>query len=331
MRLLAILFAAVLVLPAADEYQWDLPKGFPKPQSPADNPISDAKVRLGRYLFYDQRLSVNGQQSCASCHRQELAFTDAKGRAVGTTGEQHPHGSMSLVNVAYSPMLTWTNPQMRSLEEQALVPMFGRQPVELGLDARGEKLLRTLSADTSYPGMFQAAFPDEASPITLTNLTKAIASFERTIISARSPYDRYHYLGDNSAVSEAAKRGEILFFSEPLSCFRGHGGFNFSNTNQVELHDNGLSDPGKSKAPTLRNIALTAPYMRDGRFATLDAVLEHYRSGGRHDAAQDPLIRGFALSAHDRADLIAFLESLTDREILHDPRFSDPRKQAAEH
>jgi cytochrome c peroxidase len=153
-------------------------------------------------------------------------------------------------------------------------------------------------------------------------VTKAIASFERTIISARSPYDRYHYGGDNSAVSESAKRGEILYYSEPLSCFRCHGGLTFSDSRH---HDNGLSDPGKSKAPTLRNIAITAPYMHDGRFATLDDVLEHYRSGGRHDAAQDPLIRGFELSPLDRADLIAFLESLTDREILRDARFSDPR------
>ncbi len=322
MRLSAFIFAAVMTLQAA-EYHWDLPKGFPAPRVPADNPMSEAKVKLGRYLFYDRRLSVNGQQSCASCHRQELAFTDGKGRAVGTTGEQHPRGSMSLVNVAYSSILTWSNPQMHNLEQQALVPMFGRQPVELGLEASGEALLRILGADAAYSQMFAEAFPGEGSPLTLSNVTKAIASFERTIISARSPYDRYHYGGDNSAVPESAKRGEILFFSEPLSCFRCHGGSNFSDA--AHLHDDGLAEPLQSKVPTLRNVAVTAPYMHDGRFATLDAVLDHYRSGGRHDAAQDPLIRGFELSPQGRADLIAFLQRLTDRELLHDPRFSDPR------
>jgi cytochrome c peroxidase len=322
MRLILLVLAALMIVYAGGDYQWDLPKGFPKPRVPADNPMSEAKVRLGRYLFYDRRLSINGQQSCASCHRQELAFTDGKGRAVGTTGEQHSRGSMSLVNMAYSSVLTWSNSRMHSLEEQALVPMFGREPVELGLAANGEAFVRTLRADRRYPAMFAVAFPDEASPVNVPNVTKAIASFERTIISARSPYDRYHYSGDNSAVSESARRGEILYFSEPLSCFRCHGGFNFSSGS---MHDNGLSTPLQSKAPTLRNIALTAPYMHDGRFATLDAVVEHYRSGGRHDAAQDQMIRGFELSPQDHADLIAFLESLTDSEILHDPRFSDPR------
>lgn len=323
MRLTALIFTALMIVYAADDYHWDLPRGFPKPRVPADNPMSEAKVRLGRYLFYDRRLSVNGQQSCATCHRQELAFTDGKGRAVGTTGEKHPRGSMSLVNVAYSSVLTWSNRQIHSLEEQALIPMFGRQPVELGLKGKGEALVRALTADAAYPAMFSTAFPDEASPINVSNVAKAIASFERTIISARSPYDRYHYGGDNNAVSEAAKRGEILYFSEPLSCFRCHRGFTLGAGS--ELHDDGLSDALQSKVPTLRNIAVTAPYMHDGRFATLNAVLEHYEKGGRQDPEQDPLIHGFQLSPRDRADLIAYLECFTDSEVLHDPRFSDPR------
>jgi cytochrome c peroxidase len=351
------------------EYQWNLPKGFPKPKIPADNPMTAAKVQLGRYLFYDQRISVNGTQSCASCHKQELAFTDGKPQAVGATGELHPRGAMSLVNIAYSAALTWSNPTESSLEHQALTPMFGEHPAELGMKGKGEAFIQVLRWDPAYREMFAAAFPSESDPFTVANVTKAIASFERTIISARSPYDRYHYDRDDSAVSDSAKRGEILFFSEPLSCFRCHGGFNFSDASdyegrrgrEIQFHNTGLynvagptsypapntgiyeytkqpADIGKFKTPTLRNVALTAPYMHDGSAKTLDEVLDHYSAGGRtivnaansgqgfHNPNKDPLIRGFKLSPADRADLIAFLESLTDGTLVHDKKFSDPRK-----
>jgi cytochrome c peroxidase len=331
--------------------------------------MTNAKVRLGRYLFYDKRMSVNGTQACANCHRQELAFTDGKPQGVGATGQLHPRGAMSLVNVAYNAALTWNNPNERSLENQALTPMFGEHPLELGLAGKGEEFIRVLRSDAVYRGLFTAAFPTESDSFTIANVTKAIASFERTIISARSPYDRYHYEGDDRAVSDAAKRGEVLFFSQPLSCFRCHGGFNFSDATdfdgrsggQVQFHNTGLyniagefsypppnlgiyeytklpEDVGKFKAPTLRNIALTAPYTHDGSAKTLDAVLDHYSAGGRTIVAaafagdgsrnpnKDPLIRGFPLSPQDRADLIAFLESLTDDEVIHDPRFANPWK-----
>src|ERR1035438_1965062 len=129
--------------------RWKLPKGFPKPYVPADNPMSAAKVELGRYLFYDTRLSVNGKQSCASCHRQELAFTDGRAVGLGATGELHSRSAMSLVNVAYSGALTWSNPEMKSLEKQALVPMFGEHPIELGLRQDGN-FLSSLRAESRY-------------------------------------------------------------------------------------------------------------------------------------------------------------------------------------
>jgi cytochrome c peroxidase len=297
--------------------------------------MSAAKAELGRYLFYDKRISGNGKQSCASCHRQELAFTDGRARALGSTGELHPRGAMSLVNIAYSSALTWKDPHLTSLEEQALTPMFGRNPVELGLPQGAAAFLNALRADPTYQTQFAAAFPGESGPFTLANVTKAIACFERTIISARSPYDRYHFGGDDSAVTESAKRGEILFFSDTLACFHCHGGFNFSDATAYEtaagvrragieaFHDNGLGR-GKFKTPSLRNIALTAPYMHDGSFDTLDAVLEHYSQGGMHAPEQDPLVSGFGLTYEQRNDLIAFLESLTDSELIHDPKFSDP-------
>src|SRR5262245_16534224 len=214
------------VFPAAQSaYVWDLPRDFPAPRVPPDNPMTAAKVDLGRHLFYDTRLSANGTQSCASCHDQAKAFTDGKERAVGSTGEVHPRNSMSLVNVAYAGALTWGNPTIKQLEDQALVPMFGDHPMELGLKQPGTLLLARLEKDALYRSMFAAAFPEAEKPFTIVNVTKAIASFERSIISARSPYDRYHTNRDNDAISPAARRGETLFFSQPFSCFRCHNGF----------------------------------------------------------------------------------------------------------
>lgn len=349
---------------SAPAYAWKLPPGLPPPHVPADNPMSDAKVELGRHLFYDTRLSRNGTQSCASCHQQARAFTDGLPRSVGSTGERHPRGSMSLVNVGYAKVLAWADPTLTRLEDQALVPMFGEHPIELGLDRDG-KWLDALSRDTTYQRLIRAAFPSEDG-LTRDRVVKALAAFQRSIVSVRSPYDRYHYDRDDSAVSDAAKRGEMLFHSRPLSCFTCHGGAHFSNAMgsgrmvmTVEMHNTGLynvaglmsypdentglfaftrkpEDMGKFKAPTLRNIAVTAPYMHDGSVATLEEVFDHYAAGGRtiatgphrgvgrdnpHKAAA---ITGFALTPDQRADLIAFLRSLTDEALLNDPRFANP-------
>jgi cytochrome c peroxidase len=347
-------------------YAWDLPKGFPKPRVPADNPMTAAKVELGRHLFYDKRMSVNGRTSCATCHKQELAFADDLPVGVGTTGEKHSRNSMGLVNIAYNGVLTWSNPQMRELEDQAAAPMFGTHPVELGL-REGEGFFITYQRDPKYRVLVARAFPGDPAPYSTRNIQKAIACFERSIISARSPYDRYHYGGDEHAVSDSAKRGEVLYFSRPLACFQCHGGFNFSNTTvserepqrRITFHNTGVynvpgtfsypaanlgiyehtkdpTDVGKFKATSLRNIALTAPYMHDGSLPTLEAVIDHYAAGGRtlqggpnrgvgHDNPnKDPLINGFPLSKAERDDLLAFLKSLTDQEVLKDARFADP-------
>jgi cytochrome c peroxidase len=300
------------------------------------------KAQLGRYLFYDKRLSVNGTQSCATCHRQELAFTDARAAAVGATGITHPRGAMSLVNVADSTVLTWSNPEVRSLESQALIPMLSETPVELGLHGREKATLDNLRRDPIYRDLFPKAFPDTRDPFTLPNVAQALAAFERTIVSARSPYDRYYYRGDRNAISEAAQRGEMLFFSDPVAgCFRCHSGPNFTdgkfhNTALYDVypepnrgvyeHTRNPADLGKFKTPTLRNIALTAPYMHDGSIRTLEEVLDHYAAGGRGhlNPNKDKRMNPIALTAQNRADLIAFLESLTDTELIRDPYFSDP-------
>src|SRR5271170_7490661 len=233
-RLLA-LAAIVTACLAGGDFDWNLPKGFPRPAVPSDNPMSVEKVELGRYLFYDKRMSVNGKESCGSCHRQELAFTDGRAHAAGTTGQLHPRGAMSLANVAYVPFLTWANPTLTSLEEQALVPMLGEDPLELGLKGRENEFLAELHADAIYQRLFLEAFPGASDAYTIANVTKAIAAFERSIVSMRSPYDRYRWGGDSSALSDAAKRGELLFFSsERGGCFQCHAGWNISGPIQFE-------------------------------------------------------------------------------------------------
>jgi cytochrome c peroxidase len=337
-------------------YHWDLPRGFPEPRVPPDNQMSTAKVRLGRYLFYEVRISANGAMSCASCHRQELAFADDRPRPGGATGQSLRRNAMSLVNVAYSPVLTWSRPHLRSLEQQALIPLFTDKPLELGLNGRTAEFIRMLRIDKMYHPLFAQAFPRERNPFTIVNVCKAIASFERSILSARSSYDRYHYAGEQNAISDSAKRGEVLFFSDPrAACYRCHGGFNFSDAvdcvgcapRPTSFHNNGLynlpgvlsyppsnpgvyefthrpQDVGKFKTPTLRNVALTAPYMHDGSIATLEAVIDHYASGGRENPNQDKRVRELSLTIQNRRDLLAFLQSLTDEELTKDLRFANP-------
>jgi len=337
-----------------EPWVWDLPAGFPVPRVPDDNPMSAVKVELGRRLFYDTRLSGNGTQSCASCHAQAHAFAEPRRVSIGSTGEAHFRNAMSLTNVAYNVRQTWANPLLVHLEQQALVPMFGESPVELGLAGKEGELVGRLRDDRDYPGLFGEAFPDERDPITLDTIVKAIAAFERTLISAGSPYDRFWYGRDPTAMSADAIAGFELFFSERLECFHCHGDFNFASSSthagttfdEVSFHNNGLydldgqgayptsdqgvlalsgnpDDMGRFKAPTLRNITLTAPYMHDGSIATLDAVIDHYAAGGR-GPLRSTFVKGFDLSADERRQLLAFLSALTDDSFVTDPRLSNP-------
>jgi cytochrome c peroxidase len=344
--------------PAAG-FDWKLPRGFPVPYVPAGNPMTAAKVSLGRRLFFEPRLSVDGRTSCASCHRPELAFTDGRPRAVGATGEQHPRSAMSLTNVAYNPSFTWADPSFDSLEAQVLQPMYNQHPVEMGLTGREAEVLTALRADPRYPRLFANAFSAAADPISIANLARALACFERTLISGRSAFDRYVYDDDRAALSAAARRGMALFY-ERAGCAQCHSGINFSgavrtvaapsvaatyaNTALYNVDGHGTyppdapgiravtgnaQDEGRFRVPTLRNIAVTAPYMHDGSAATLAEVVEHYSAGGRQEplgptannALKDPRIRALQLSAQEKADLVAFLESLTDEQFLHDRRF----------
>ena len=349
--------------PEPEAYAWRLPRWFPTPKVPADNPMTEAKVQLGRRLFYDERLSLNGTQACASCHEQARAFTDGLVTPRGSTGQVHRRNAQGLANVAFATSLTWANPALTTLEAQALVPLFGTEPVELGFADRQDELVERLRADPELAALFAEAFPGEAEPVSVASLARTLASFQRALVSGNSAYDRYRYGGEVEAMSRQAKRGMELFFSERLECDHCHSGFNFQDATAHEatpepifpFHNTGLynedgqgaypaedpglieltgraEDMGRFRASSLRNVAVTAPYMHDGSLATLGEVLDHYAAGGRarpiHGGKASPwqsgFVRGFTLTPEEKEDVIAFLESLTDTEFRPDPRFSDP-------
>lgn len=349
-------------------WHWRLPAWVPAPVVPADNPMSEAKVELGRHLFFDRRLSRDESMSCAACHEPQRAFTDGRALPVGVTGERATKNAMSLVNLAYLPTLTWANPQIERLEVQALIPIFGEHPVEMGMAGREALLFERLRAEPRYGPLFARAFPEEAKRgaealYSLATLTRALAAFQRALVSFDSPYDRYRWGGRADAIPPAAKRGEALFFGERLECYHCHGGITFTDNivharmaeAERGFHNTGLynadgkgtypadgiglaeftgspDDMGRFRTPTLRNVAVTAPYMHDGSIATLREVIrQHYAvkgraATGRHgpNPLRSPLVAGFEISDAEVDDVVAFLESLTDRTFLSDPRWRDP-------
>ncbi len=347
-------------------WQWLLPTGFPAPRVPEDNAMSATRVELGRFLFYERRLSGNASQSCADCHHQDKAFTDGRAVAIGSTGEAHPRNSQGLANVAYNATLTWANPSLVTLERQMETPLFGENPVEMGInDHNKAEVLARFAGDPDYARRFAEAFPGESTPVSWGNVVKAIASFQRTLLSGNSRYDRY--LRGQIVLSASEERGRQLFFGEKAECFHCHGSFNFndqivhagSRVVETPFHNTGLynidgnggfpepnrgvieltgraDDMGKFRAPSLRNVELTAPYMHDGSIATLEEVLDFYAAGGRVIASgphagdgrlnpyKSDLISLIQLDAGERADLVAFLKTLTDHEFIQDACFSNP-------
>ena len=326
---------AASALPSAAQFFGDkLPRWFPVPRIPTDNPITEEKVELGRHLFYEPMLSGNSTYSCASCHLQSLAFTDGLAQAIGSTGGVHARSTMTLANVVYNASYGWAD-RTWSLESQMEVPMYNEHPVEMGLKGHEAEVIDRFIADADYGLRFRAAFPGEPNPVTFSNIVKAIASFERIIVSADSPFDRYLYQDDDSGMSPAAKRGVALFFSDRLKCSECHGSVNISGPTLFTgampsdpaafFHATGVAaEPAQFRAPTLRNIAVTAPYMHDGSMATLQDVVAHYAAGGRHQRPKSDKVRGFAISPAEIDDLVAFLESLTDQKFLTNPAFSNP-------
>ena len=351
--------------PDRNGWTWRLPDLFPAPKVPDDNPMTEAKVALGRYLFYDARLSGNGTQSCASCHHQDKAFTDGLARSIGSTGLAHPRNAQSLVNVVYLPTLTWANPALVRLEKQMEIPLFGDDPVEMGVnDHNKDEVLGRLQSDAQYRQLFAKAYPAQQAPLNWANAIAAIASFQRSILSGNSLYDRY--LRGEAQLSAAQTRGMNLFFGEKAECFHCHSSFNFNdqiihaNSRLVDtpFHNTGLYNidgqgrypeslgayeitfiaghMGAFRAPSLRNVEVTGPYMHDGSVATLEEVVATYAAGGRNitegpyrgDGRANPYKNDFIgqidLDTQEQSDIVAFLKSLTDHELLTHPAYANP-------
>lgn len=292
------------------------PLGLPPVPWPADNPYSAERVELGRYLFFDPRMSGNGMVSCATCHPPAHAFAGGDPAPKGVTAKPLARRAPTLINRAYG-RTEFYDGRAASLEDQIHSPVGN--PDEMGSTTAAATA--AIARVAGYAPLFARAFGD--SQVTFDRIAKAIASFERTILSGDSPYDRYLH-GDKQAIRAEAKRGEQIF-ERTGECSECHNGFNFTNEKFASLGvdpklatpDFGLGvltrkrhDEGKFKVPTLREVAHTGPYMHDRRFQTLDDVLEFYRKGGQPGPYLDSRIAPFFLDAPAKADLLAFLESL---------------------
>ncbi len=287
--LVALVFGCAANAPV--EPPFEFPSHVPPPVVPADNPMTTARIELGRHLFYEQRLSVTGEIACGSCHHQDKAFTDGQATSEGADGKHGARSAMSLANLAWMSTYTWGNPILETLEQQALVPLFLDNPLEMGAQNVIDDVLREFAADPAYAARFRTAFPDDPEPFSVGNVAKALACFQRALISLNSPYDR-HLAGDESALTPAQRRGLALFESERTGCSACHSGVFFTAAIRTEanpdgefrfevtgLYDEGAShrypspnfglyefskdeaEMGAHRVPTLRNIAVTAPYI----------------------------------------------------------------------
>lgn len=321
---------------------WTDPPGFIPMAIPADNPLTEEGIALGRALFYDPILSFDSTFSCASCHQAGRAFTDAKARSVGMRRRVGRRSSPSLLNVGYLYRGLFWDGRSPHLEDQALHPVV--DSLEMGYN--WEVIEQRLQQHPYYPVRYRAAFGIErSSQIDRQLTTKALAQFQRTLVSYNSKFDRVMRKEDQFTASE--KRGWTLFFDASMEvpnaeCNHCHIDPLFTD---LSYANNGLDEAptlqefpdkgrgaitgqkphnGQFKVPTLRNIALTAPYMHDGRFRTLEQVVDHYASGGHYAENVNPNVRKLNLSAADKADLIAFLHTLTDSIALNNPAYTNP-------
>lgn len=314
-----ILLAAIAALcgVAADAVTvdaWQRPQVAP---APPDNQVTPVRVELGQALFFDPRLSAKGTLSCASCHNPSLSWTDGRGTAVGHDMKILGRATPTIVNAAFNPLQMWDGRKV-SLEDQALGPFQSQDEQNLPL----EELEARVRSIRGYAPMFKRAYPDESiSPATIA---KAIASFERTILSQDAPFDRWR-AGDGNALDASAQRGFALFTGK-ANCALCHQDFNFTDNG---FHNIGLREPagaedpgrfahkkvavlkGAFKTPTLRDVALTAPYMHNGAYATLAEVVDHYDRGGDAKANLDANMKPLGLTAEERRDLVQFMRSLT--------------------
>ncbi len=309
-----------------DEPLLSVPVGFPQPNFPVDNETTPSRVALGKRLFFDSILSDDNTVSCASCHKQEFAFADNKPTSLGIRNQAGTRNTSSLANVAYHPYFLREG-GVPTLEMQVEVPISEHNEFDSNLLEVADRM----NKDSSYIVQSKAAYNRKPDYYVIT---RALACFERTLLSGNSGYDQFTYQGKTTALNSEEIAGKTLFFSERLGCGNCHGGFNLTS---YSFENNGLyqyyKDPGRYrltlnkkdsalfKVPSLRNVSITAPYMHDGSITSLEGVIEHYNSGGKPHAHKNPLVRPLNLSNQEKSNLIAFLKSLTDESFIQNKKF----------
>jgi len=309
-------------------YNIDYPPGFPAMDIPDGKELTLLRVELGRQLFFDKRLSRDSSVSCGSCHFQQNAFSDFKSKSIGINNATGFRNSPSLANIGYHPYL-FRDGGATTLETQILVPIEDEH--EMGFSV--PEVIDRLKQDTQYNLYAMKAYKRSFDAFVLT---RAIAAFERTMISGNSRYDQFSN-GNSNALNDSEKRGKDLFFSTQTKCSECHTGFDFTdysfkNIGLYETYaDSGReritlipSDKGKFKTPSLRNIEVTAPYMHDGSMTTLEDVIEHFNQGGKNHVNKDTLISPLNLTTQQKTDLVNFLKSLTDNTFINNPAFAEP-------
>ena len=306
----------------------EIPAGFPAVTFPEDNAFSQERWDLGKRLFFDPIMSVDSTISCANCHLPQLAFSDEKSVSVGVSNRLGQRNSPSLANVAYHPYFTREG-GVPTLEMQILIPIQEHNEFDFNIVLLAEKLQQ----QEEYVQMSELAYGRTPDAFVIT---RALATYERSLLSGNSRYDQYQFQGYTDVLSKAELRGMDLFFGEQTNCSKCHSDFNFTN---YQFENNGLYEVYKDngrfrltsdstdlalfKVPTLRNIAITAPYMHDGSYTSLEAVIQHYNEGGHPHSQKSEWIRPLNLSKEEQNDLIQFLNTLTDETFIKNPIFSN--------
>ncbi|NOT62555.1 MAG: c-type cytochrome [Acidobacteria bacterium] len=300
-----------------------MPLGLVEPVWPSDNPYTTAKMELGRALFFDKRLSADETVACASCHDPKFAFTDGQPFSTGVRNQKGGRSAPTVINRVYSVEQFWDGRAV-TLEEQAKGPI--QNPIEMA--TTHDAVVTKLRGVKGYAPLFRAAFGSE--DVDIDRVAKAIATFERRVVSGNSAYDRYK-AGNKTALSESARRGFMVFFDK-AKCDQCHFGINFTDGsfNNLgvgmdkpepdlgrELYTKRASERGAFKTPTLREIARTAPYMHDGSLTTLEDVVEYYNKGGNPNPNLDQRMKKLDLTEQDKKDLVEFLKSLNGEGWQH--------------
>lgn len=327
MKILAItvslLMGGLFLASEQEGFDLQIPKGFPEPEIPADNQMTLARVELGRRLFFDPMLSMDSTRSCGSCHIPSLSFTDGRKVSEGIKGRTVTRNAPSLANMAYMTSFM-RDGGVPTLEMQVEAPIQEHNEMDLSLQFVARRIMK----NPEYVKMSQLAYEREPDPFVVT---RAIAAYERTLISGNSAFDRYSN-GNQNALTDDEKAGYEVFKSN--GCENCHSGFLFTDqslkNNGLYLHypDSGrmritkdASDRAMFKVPSLRNVAVTAPYMHDGSLTSLTQVIEHYRSGGKAHHNRSEFIKPLNISDKEAEQLIAFLRSLSDLTFLTEPAY----------